>query len=438
MENDNGLEPELNWNNLPAIAKRALKIVATEQGFVTYKIDIESGSKLGDGYMSVIVRATIIGTKALKDAIEIKDASHEFTVLCKIQVLSKARREFTNSNEAFKREISLYNDYLPELEKLQLEHGISVTEGFFNYPKCYYAEYDIETDDAIIVMKDMRDEGYKLANKYKPLDIGICEIVVQGLGKLHALSFALEKKRPELFVNFKKYGDIMAKIMTQPQTQQMWDSIFPAAINSLRGEHPKIEEKIHKLRENLSEEFLFLVDDKNSGKFSVVGHGDSWTNNFLFKFGLKNQPEDIIFIDWQVSRYASPVLDLVYFLFTATDKDTRDHHFANLLKLYHDSFSTLLRKFGENPDKIYSFDVFQQEMKKFARFGLLMSICLLCFVTISPDDLPDMDEAMEDLMKEDQESGGKNVMMAAAEANSKLMEPRIRDIILDFEHFGYF
>lgn len=437
MENGSGVETELNWDNLPSLAKRALKVVSSEQGFVTYKINIESGSKLGDGYMSVIVRATIIGTKATEAGVEVKDATHEFTVLCKMQVLSKARRQFTNSNGAFMREIVLYNGYLPELERLQLEYGISAKEGFFNYPKCYYAQYDEETDDAVIVMKDMRDEGYKLANKYKPLDVGICELVVQGLGKLHALSFALEKKRPDLFVQFQKLEDILGKIMTQPQTKEMWDSVFPTAFNSLQGEHPHIKAKLEKIRDNLNDEFKFLVDDKNSGRYSVIGHGDSWTNNFLFKFGPRQQPEDIAFIDWQISRYASPVLDLVYFLFTATDKETRDKHYESLLKLYHDSFSTLLRKFGEDPDKIYPFDALKQELKKFGRFGLIMSICLLSFVTISPDDMPDMDEAMEELMKEDRDTGTKNSMMLAAEANSKLMEPRIRDIILDIDHFGY-
>lgn len=432
---ENGEEKELNWDNLPAIAKRALKIVAGEQSFVSYKINIESGSKLGDGYMSVIVRATIIGTKGTNTGEEIKNVNHEFTVLCKMQLLSKARREFTNSNSAFKREIMMYDEYLPELEKIQIECGIK--DGFFNYPKCYYAEYDNETEDAIIVMKDMRDDGYKLANKYKPLDIGICEIVVKNLGKLHGLSFVFEKRCPELFAKYKKLEDIMSAIMLKPQSKQMWDSVFSTAFSSLEGKHPNVVEKLEKLQENLNNEFAFLLNLENSGKFSVMGHGDSWTNNFLFKFGPQQQPEDIIFIDWQISRYASPVLDLVYFLFTATDKETRDNHYERLLKLYHDSLSNILIQFVESSENVFSFDKFKEEMKRFGRYGLLMSICLLSFVTISPEDLPDMDEAMEDWMRNDSDEQ-KNVLMQVAEENSKRMQPRIRDIILDIDRYGYF
>uniref|UniRef100_A0A336LHU0 CSON001338 protein n=1 Tax=Culicoides sonorensis TaxID=179676 RepID=A0A336LHU0_CULSO len=436
MDSSKIIETELNWENLPVIAKRALQIVSTDQGFVTYHIDIESGSKLGDGYMSIIIRATINGTKGTPEGVEIKDVIHSFTVLCKMQVESKARREFTNSTSAFKREILLYTEYLPALEKLQLAYGINGDEGFYNYPKCFYAEFDEETEDAILVMSDLRDEGYKLANKYKPLDLDVIEIVLKGLGRLHALSFALQIKRPDIFKKFEALDDIMSKIMVQPQSKQMWDSVFPAAINSLQGKYPNIVSKLEFLRDNIENEFMYLVDRKNSGQYSVVGHGDSWTNNFLFKFNSQQKPLDIAFIDWQISRYASPVLDLVYFLFTATDKETREVAYENLLHIYHKSFSAILKRFGEDPDKVFSFDVLKRELKKFGRFGLLMSICLLSFVTIEPDDLPDLNEAMEDMMKETPENGTQNAMMKAAEANSKRMEPRIRDIVLDFERLG--
>ncbi|XP_063695698.1 uncharacterized protein LOC134827090 [Culicoides brevitarsis] len=428
---ENGKSEELTWNNLPEIAKRALKIVAKQQNFVSYNVKIASGSSVGDGYMSVIVRATIIGTKSSENI------THEFPVLCKMQVVSKARREFSNSNALFKREIAMYKDYLPELEKIQREYGVSTKEGFFNYPKCYYAEFDDATDDGILVMNDIRDEGYAMVSKYEPLDIAVIRLVVQQLAKLHALSFVFERKKPEIFAKFKKYEDLMEQIMVQPATVGMWNTVFPVAINSLQGKHPKIEEKLKKLRENLAVEYKYLTNPENSGKYSVLGHGDSWSNNFMFKFGPSKIPNDVMVLDWQLSRYASPILDLAYFLFTSTDKPTRDAHYANLLKLYHETFGAFLEKFGEQSERIFPFSAFQEEWKKFGKLGLLHALLILGVVTISTEDLPDMDKSMDELMDPNAKENAQSAMMKAAEANLKKLEPRIRDIVLDIDRFGY-
>lgn len=420
------------WENLPIIAKTGLKIVAGKQNFMSYIVDIESGSKVGDGYMSIILRATIKGTKH-EDGIENKNDQHELPVLCKMQVLSTIRRELCNSDRVFEREVNMYNEFLPAIKKLQLEYGIEVEDGFFNYPKCYHAVHEKETGEAILILKDMRDEGYTLGNKYKPLDIDTCRLVVQGLGRLHAMTFALKKHKPELFEQFKNYEDTLCEIMLKPEVDSMWDTVFNTAQKSLPDSQTALKKKLENLRKNIDTELKYVCNSDTSSEYSVVTHGDSWTNNFLFK-SSHGKHNEIVFIDWQISRYSSPVLDLVYFIFCCTDKDTRDEYYTSLIQFYHESLYKLLQKFGENGNNYFPYTKLEEHLKMFGRFGLLMSLCLVPFTTIPPEELPDMDKAMEEMVSN---NNGDIAMLKAAEKNSERVESRIRDIVLDMENYGY-
>ncbi|XP_063697094.1 uncharacterized protein LOC134828071 [Culicoides brevitarsis] len=434
MENEN----KLTWNNLPEIVKRALTAVAAEQNFITYKVDITSGTNANDGFLSEIVRATIVGSKSSEESIEIQEEIlHEFSVLCKMQVTSQARRDFSNSSEVFKREISLYNDYLRELVKLQQEFGISEEEGFFNFPKCYYAEYDDATDDGILVMNDIRDSGFMMASKYELLDIQSIRLVVQKLAKLHALSFVFERKKPEMFKNFKKYDDLMFKILMKPATMEIWNTVFPLAITSLQQEHPKIAEKVQNLHENFYAECEKLSNTENSGKYTVIGHGDCWNNNFMYKYGPTGTAQEVMLLDWQLSKYGSPIIDLVYFLFTATDKEARDAYYDDLLKLYHGSMSSLMQKFGESVENIFPIAVFHEELKKFGKFGLIIALFNLNVVTIPEEESPNVDESIEKLMNPDKRCDSDISMIKAIKTNNPKVAPRLKDIVLDIDRFGY-
>lgn len=64
----------------------------------------------------------------------------------------------------------------------------------------------------------------------------------------------------------------------------------------------------------------------------------------MFRHNEKNEVIDVSLIDWQISRYASPVCDIVYYLFCCTDKELRDKHYDSWLKAYHESLTTLLNK----------------------------------------------------------------------------------------------
>lgn len=67
-------------------------------------------------------------------------------------------------------------------------------------------------------------------------------------------------------------------------------------------------------------------------------------------------------VDYQLVRYASPALDLVYILFLCLDRAQRSEHQASLLDLYVDELHTSLLQMSE-PDSVFSGSLAKEELR---------------------------------------------------------------------------
>lgn len=79
----------------------------------------------------------------------------------------------------------------------------------------------------------------------------------------------------------------------------------------------------------------------------------------------------ICILDWQITRYCPPVFDLLYMIFSSTDKSFRDQHYHTLIDTYYSTLSDTIRKLGSDPNQLYTFDQFQMQLRKFGDFTLL-------------------------------------------------------------------
>lgn len=86
------------------------------------------------------------------------------------------------------------------------------------------------------------------------------------------------------------------------------------------------------------------IDLNMNGLDGVITHGDAWQNNLMFKNDKNGIPMEISMLDWQVSRIASPLLDVMYFIFSCTTKELRDAHYDDFLKTYHHTLSAHIRR----------------------------------------------------------------------------------------------
>jgi hypothetical protein len=71
-------------------------------------------------------------------------------------------------------------------------------------------------------------------------------------------------------------------------------------------------------------------DDK---AFNVLNHGDVWKNNMLFRYSNTGQPESVMFVDYQLSHFTSPIVELRYFIYTSPRDDVRMRHENILLQV---------------------------------------------------------------------------------------------------------
>ncbi len=97
----------------------------------------------------------------------------------------------------------------------------------------------------------------------------------------------------------------------------------------------------------------------------VLNHGDLWVNNFLFKYN-EGRPVDVVFVDYQMSHFTSPGLDINYFISTSPTNDIRQNKIDMLIETYYNHFSKTLKNLS---DKQYSLDVVKKEIQSREFYG---------------------------------------------------------------------
>lgn len=99
--------------------------------------------------------------------------------------------------------------------------------------------------------------------------------------------------------------------------------------------------------------------------------------NWNIDFQGSNKPTDLYFIDFQLSRYASPILDIVYPLFSCGTTQLRHDHYDQLLHDYYDSLCESLEQLGCDPQELFPYTALLEQFKQFGGFSSLMVLYTL-------------------------------------------------------------
>lgn len=264
---------------VPLYAINALNRIAEEQGFTNYVINYDRGSNFGDGFVAEIVRAKISGSQLVKGAQE----ESELVLILKLPPDNKTRREQMGMH-AFEREVTVYNEILPMFQKFQLDKGLKPGQGFISFPKCYYASHDKEKDEAVIIMEDIRKQGFKMLNKYKTVDFTHATAVLETLAQFHGLSLAMKDQCPGIFEKFKGLKDVMAEGMINDMMKSLVHTNCEKAILALEPHEENIKQKLRAFSENIFDIIKSSTDGESAEPYTVLNHGDCWINNIMFKY----------------------------------------------------------------------------------------------------------------------------------------------------------
>lgn len=148
-------------------------------------------------------------------------------------------------------------------------------------------------------------------------------------------------------------------------------------------------------------------------------------------------PVNISLLDYQIGRYSSPILDLVYFLFSSTDKPLRDNYYTEVIQLYHNALSKNLTKMGSDANKLFSFEDLQAQLKEFGSYALILTPMLLNIMTTKADDIPDLDNLAEEF-KDKGLSMEEGMKAFVNDSGIDKFNTRIRDVVQDVLRLGYY
>ncbi|XP_054287829.1 uncharacterized protein LOC129003557 [Macrosteles quadrilineatus] len=325
------------------------------------RVDMMTSSaavKDGENFMSVVTRVNVIGHD-----LDSGDKT-TFSLIMKTLPQSVERRELFFCDAAFLNETEFYSEVAPRLggdQKIPL-------------PQCLLAA------DDVIVLRDLRQDGFTTADRRAGLDLDHCLLVMKELGKFHAMSFNMKKNDPSQF----------AQLRTRATEVLIHEDnlILPACIDNCISMALKVTDNHDLPVVNVLKSLLgsgvgaltpHLVPQE---PMAVLCHGDLWSNNLLFRYleGF-SCPVDVCFLDLQGWRYASPALDILYFLFTSGAPSC---HFQRLISAYH-------RCLGH-----VTLEDIMTEVRKHVVFGLIMSLMVLPVITAGDGMAVNLDDVNQD------------------------------------------
>ena len=74
---------------------------------------------------------------------------------------------------------------------------------------------------------------------------------------------------------------------------------------------------------------------------------------------LQDEPVSMALLDFQLFRVASPVTDLLYFIYICTDSTFRKAHLKSLIEVYYSTLVAQIKDYNLDPDVIYPEIIFQ-------------------------------------------------------------------------------
>lgn len=254
------------------VVRKLLLPVLQELKIKDYMLESENISKKGDNYLGQILSLKVVFRTELNN-----EKAINF-------VLKAAPRDdsrnFLPVDKLYQREIYVYTTVLPAFEEFQRIR--CVTRPLSSVTKCYNTttEYGFEG----LLFEDLKAANFALWDKRKPMDEEHASAVLRELARFHALSFAMRDQTPE---SFKKLAgnldNIFKEVSDMMNSNEIVSAQMKTAANMLRERgYTAQAEKFDVLAEETDEilsTFTFASVDE---PYSVIIHGDSWCNNFMF------------------------------------------------------------------------------------------------------------------------------------------------------------
>ncbi|XP_058118338.1 uncharacterized protein LOC131284803 [Anopheles ziemanni] len=351
-----------------AVAK---KFDVPETALTVDELDVRPATESGDNFVSVMYRVRV--TVRLTSTVEPTKQHRTASLIVKALPSMGLSEEMIMSMNVFPKETAMYTEMLPAFERLYRERGVEVAFG----PRCLKHCTD-PTD--IIVMEDLQDRDFRMANRRDGLDLEHCQTLLRRLAQFHAASAVLHEKNGPFDDKFKDgmYAEKNRKMFEQ--FQEMHDVFMYETMCNWPGKGKFYAELMRHWGMDMFDALLRIAKP-DPNKFNVLNHGDMWCNNMMFQYTDDKKIREITLVDFQMSMWCSPVIDLNYFLFSSVRADLKLRELDYLISYYHRHLSdslTLLGFGGVRPtlQELHS-DFIDRQLYGLSTAFSILPICLM-------------------------------------------------------------
>lgn len=268
-------------------------------------------------------------------------------------------RDVMRTNEQFHNEILFYQRYAKHHEE---------------FPRCLLAEEKPPSDSVIVLENVIAQRGYDISKWKHDVPIEYTMAAFREIARFHAKAYVAKERRGEEFFDFVN-GLQEVRYYSESILKVVYDGTANRSVKYLRerGYDPRFCDKLEdKLRNTYDDLIMKYV--KPEEPLATLCHGDFTINNTLFK--NENGEIKCMFIDFALTRYGSPVLDLSTFLCLHCARQVDKSMLDKVLKAYHDSLSRCLEESGVDSEK-YSFEALREDYKRKGLFGFFVATFFL-------------------------------------------------------------
>ncbi|XP_063236668.1 uncharacterized protein LOC134538964 isoform X2 [Bacillus rossius redtenbacheri] len=312
-------------------------------------------------------------------------------------------REFFRFRETVRKEIYTYRLVRPEFLAIQKEHKIPEDLFLDVIPECYGARtsrgggIDQPVDESsVILMENLKESGYRLADRIVGLDLKHLEYVVTRLARFHATATVLKLKKPEVFRD--TVMKAAAEFNRAPPPDGGEDK-GPEGILDTLSDLPVVQRFMARLKEVMAKEYAQFKKGefpKPREPFATLLHNDFWTNNMMFSYGgsIGEEITGVKIFDFQLAAYGSPVRDLLFLLYSSRSLNVTKEDCDDLIRLYHNEFIKWLELFGCDTE-LFNYDKFMKEVETEAPVCFPRAFIMLRISSVPSSNAPDLSKVSE-------------------------------------------
>ncbi|CAO1423746.1 unnamed protein product [Diamesa serratosioi] len=239
---------------------------------------------------------------------------------------------------------------------------------------CYFRLiYQSLKPTPVIVLEDLSVNGFEMMTKQVE-NFEDSKTIFQRLAMFHAASYFLVNEKKADFSNF---NHSIFQLEDTPMIQDFFHGSIDTFIEAVQ-EWPGYESYVPKLKEFRKTFYQTGKRIYSPDTFNVLNHGDFHIKNLMgtkLENGLIN---DFYMLDFQLSVYASPCVDLYYALYNAISDEDRKTRRDEIIHYYHQEFTSTLEKLGFIKS-IPSLAELQQDLLKNGTMEVIKCICFKIF-----------------------------------------------------------